>query len=205
VDPVRIRFRVSAPVSVRRDDEKGRLGNRVSSWILELPIAQSDPSQQLALIHEETVRLKESRQALGVETMMSMAEYTPAVLLSLGARAASGAINTIVTNVPGPQVPLYFEGARVLEMYPQVPLIDNLGLGIALTSYAGGLHWGFNSDPDVVPDADVFVEKIEESYQALAALASVPLAAATPRPPAPAPTRGRGKARLAAVETQESA
>ncbi len=202
VDPARIRFRVSAPVSVRRDEEKGKLGNRVSSWVLELPIAEGDASVQLALIHEQTVRLKESRQALGVETMMSVAEYTPSVLLSLGARAVAGPVNSIVTNVPGPQLPLYFEGARVLEMYPQVPLMGNLGMGIALTSYDGGLHWGFNSDPDVVPDADVFVEKIEESYQALAALAGIRPEAPSARP---APPRGRAKPRLAAVEAKESA
>ena len=173
VDPSSVTFRVSAPVSVRSEDQKGKLGNNVSSWIIELPIHEPDPRQQLALIHEETVRLKETRQALGVQTINKVAEFTPSVLLSLGARASEGKINTIVTNVPGPQMPLYFRGARVLEMYPQVPLLAGLGIGIALASYDGTLHWGFNSDPDIVPDADVFAEKVQEAYEEVAKEAGV--------------------------------
>jgi len=168
-----VKFRVSSPVSVRTEDQKGKLGNNVSSWIIELPIHEPDPRQQLGLIHEETVRLKETRQALGVQTINKIAEFTPSVLLSLGARANEGQINTIVTNVPGPQLPLYFRGARALEMYPQVPLMEGLGIGIALTSFDGTLHWGFNSDPDIVPDADVFVEKVQEAYDAVAKEAGV--------------------------------
>ena len=104
---------------------------------------------------------------------MKMAEFTPSTLLTLGARSASGPINTIVTNVPGPQFPLYLQGARLLELYPQVPLMESLGIGVALASYDGFVHWGFNSDPDVVPDADVFVEQIRASYARVAAAAKV--------------------------------
>ena len=186
VDPSSVKFRVSSPVSVRTEDQKGKLGNQVSSWILELPIHEPDPRQQLGLIHEETVRLKQTRQALGVETLNKIAELTPSVLLSLGARANEGQINTIVTNVPGPQLPLYFRGARVLAIYPQVPLLEGMGLGIALASYDGALDWGFNSDPDIVPDAEVFVEKVQEAYDALAREARVdrkePLPVALPAP-----------------------
>ena len=185
VDPTHTSFRVSSPVSVRSEDQKGKLGNNVSSWILTLPVHEPDPRQQLGQVHEETVRLKETRQALGVQTMNKIAEFTPSVLLSLGARANEGQINTIVTNVPGPQLPLYFRGARVLAMYPQVPLMAGMGLGIALTSFDGTLHWGFNSDPDIVPDADVFVEKVEQAYDAVAKEAGVerkePLALVVPR------------------------
>jgi WS/DGAT/MGAT family acyltransferase len=184
VDPGSVKFRVSSPVSVRSEDQKGKLGNNVSSWIIELPIHEPDPRQQLGLIHEETVRLKETRQALGVQTINKIAEFTPSVLLSLGARANEGQINTIVTNVPGPQLPLYFRGARAREMYPQVPLMEGLGIGIALASYDGTLHWGFNSDPDIVPDADVFVEKVQAAYEAIAKEAGVerkePIAVALP-------------------------
>ena len=108
VRPEGIEFRVGAPVSMRSAEERGSLGNRVSSWILSLPIAESDPRAQLAAIHAETQRLKESRQALGVEMMMQVAEYTPSNLLTLGARSISGPINTIVTNVPGSAVPALF-------------------------------------------------------------------------------------------------
>jgi WS/DGAT/MGAT family acyltransferase len=188
VDPGSLSFRVSAPVSVRNAEERGRLGNRVSSWVIPLPIAEPDPRAQLAEIHQETDRLKRERTALGVETIMKMADFTPSTLLTLGARAASGPINTIVTNVPGPQFPLYLQGARMLEIYPQVPLLDGLGLGIALASYDGFVHWGFNSDPDIVPDADVFVDRIRASYARVAQLAPAP-------PPAPAESGKRKAAR----------
>jgi WS/DGAT/MGAT family acyltransferase len=173
VRPEGIEFRVGAPVSMRSEQERGRLGNRVSSWILTLPIAESDPLEQLAAIHTETKRLKESRQALGVEMMMQVAEYTPSNLLTLGARSISGPINTIVTNVPGPQFPLYFHGAKLLALYPQVPLMENLGVGIALASYNGTVHWGFNADPDIVPDLETFVALVRGAYDGVARAAGV--------------------------------
>ena len=79
----------------------------------------------------------------------------------------------VVTNVPGPQLPLYTLGARMLEVFPHVPLVDNLGLGVALMSYDGKLCWGFNADYDLVPDLDRFVTHILESFvefQEIAAL-----------------------------------
>ena len=182
VDPARIEFRVSSPVSVRKEEERGKLGNKVSSWIIPLPISRAAPREQLDAIHAHTRELKESRQALGVAMMMQVAEWTPSVLLSLGARAMSGPINTIVTNVPGPQVPLYFHGARVREIYPMVPLMEGMGLGIAVTSYAGAMNFGFNADPDIVPDLDRFTAMMRRSLERVAADAGVPLTA----PPKPA-------------------
>jgi WS/DGAT/MGAT family acyltransferase len=173
VHPEGIEFRVGAPVSMRGEEERGRLGNRVSSWVVSLPIAESDPLEQLAAIHAETQRLKESRQALGVEMMMQVAEYTPLNLLTLGARSVSGPINSIVTNVPGPQFPLYFHGAKLLSLYPQVPLLENLGIGIALASYNGTVHWGFNADPDIVPDLETFVALLRGAYDGVARAAGV--------------------------------
>ncbi len=167
VDPSAIEFKVSTPVSVRTESERGQLGNRVSSWVLVLPIEHADPRAQLDAIHRETTRLKETRQALGVEMMMQVAEWTPSTLLSLGARALSGPINSIVTNVPGPQMPLYCNGARLEAIYPQVPLLEGLGVGIALMSYDGRVFWGVNSDPEIVADADGFVAGLRESLEAV--------------------------------------
>jgi WS/DGAT/MGAT family acyltransferase len=189
IDPASLTFRVSAPVSIRNAEERGKLGNRVSSWVIPLPIAEPDPRAQLQALHAETARLKEERTALGVETIMKFADLTPSTLLTLGARAASGPINTIVTNVPGPQFPLYLQGARMLEIYPQVPLLEGIGIGIALASYDGFVHWGFNSDPDIAPDADVFVDRIRASYRRIAELAPAP-----PVPPARPADAGRRKA-----------
>jgi WS/DGAT/MGAT family acyltransferase len=186
VRPDRTLFRVSAPVSVRGEGDQGRLGNRVSSWILPLPIGEADPRRQLEAILRQTRELKQSRQALGVEMMLRVAEWTPSILLSLGARAMSGPVNTIVTNVPGPQFPLYLQGARLRALYPQAPLLDGMGLAIGLMSYDGRVHWGIISDPDLVPDADVFVERLGKSLRRLADLAG--LAPATGEPDAPPPS-----------------
>jgi WS/DGAT/MGAT family acyltransferase len=179
VRPDKIDFRVSAPVSVRRGEQRGEMGNHVSSWIVRLPIDEAEPAAQLERIRTVTEDLKRSRQALGVETMMAVAEWTPSVLLSLGARAASGPINMIVTNVPGPQMPLYLLGCRLLEVFPQVPLLQTTGIGVALFSVDGKLCWGFNADYELVPDLRYFVRAIEASLGRLAAAVNV---AASERP-----------------------
>lgn len=171
VDPERIDFRVSAPVSVRREEDRGKMGNQVSSWIVKLPIDRPDPLDRLRDIHAVTRNLKASKQALGVEMMMTMAEWTPSVVLSLGARAASGPINMIVTNVPGPQIPLYLLGSRLLGAFPLVPLLENTGLGVALFSYDGKLCWGFNGEYELMADMRRFVHAVRESFEELQAAA----------------------------------
>lgn len=167
VSPEEIDFRVSAPVSVRGDAERERMGNRVSAWILKLPVDASDPLEWVQRVNAGTRRLKESRQALAVDLMMSAAEYAPASVMALGARAAAGPINMIVTNVPGPQFPLYILGARLLEMHPLVPLLDGTGLGIALFSYDGNVHVGLNADYEMIPDLGAFTALFAQSFQTL--------------------------------------
>ena len=173
VDVANVDFKVSTPVSVRREEERGQMGNRVSSWVIPLPIGESDPRRQLEAIHDLTEELKDTNQAIGVEMMNQVQEWTPSVLLSLGAQAMSGPINTIVTNVPGPRTPLYFHGARLRGLYPAVPLMQGMGLGIALTSYAGTMGVGFNCDPDVVPDVELFVARFEQAFVRVAEAAKV--------------------------------
>jgi diacylglycerol O-acyltransferase len=168
VHPEDTEFRVAAPVSVRRPEERGRLGNRVSNWVVDLPIGEANPRKRLEILTQTTGQLKVSQQALGVEMMMAVAEWTPAVLLSLGMRAASNLTNMVVTNVPGPQRPLYLLGARVLDFYPVVPLLANQGLSVAIISYAGTMYWGFNADYELVPDLRNFVKMIEASFTELA-------------------------------------
>lgn len=175
VRPDEIVFRVAAPVSVRSEAERGRPGNRVSTWIVELPIAIADRREQVEAIRKETLRLKESRSALGMETLMEAAEWAPSGMVSLSSSLMSGPINSIVTNVPGPQMPLYMMGARLLAMIPQVPLLENVGLGIALLSYDGRMHWGFTGDYDLVPDLPLFLDAVRESFAELAAVAGVTL------------------------------
>ncbi len=173
--PEDLDFRIQAPVSVRSDDERGRLGNRVSGWLVRLPLDEPDPLLQLERIHETTRELKDSHQALGAELILQVMNSMPNALVSAGATAAAGTMNSIVTNVPGPQFPLYMLGSEMLAMYPQVPLLANVGLGIALVSYNGRICWGFNADLGLVPDLSTFVEMLIASFERVAEVADVKL------------------------------
>jgi len=165
--PAATDFRISAPVSTRRAGEE-RMGNRVSTWVIRLPVEHDDPLDWVSGVHAITSECKSSGQALGVEMMMKAAEYAPPALMSLGARVASGPINMIVTNVPGPQFPLYMLGAQLEELHPLVPLLEGTGLGIALFSYDGKLHVGLNADYDLVPDLGAFTALFAQSFMTLA-------------------------------------
>lgn len=170
LDPRRTRFRTLAPVSVRSQSEQGLPGNRVSIWILDLPIGETDPLRRIRAIREQTAELKEQKEALGAELLTQVAEWTSSTLLSLGTRAAARLLrpfNMVVTNVPGPQLPLYLLGARLREAYPLVPLFENYGLGIALLSYDGKLCWGLNADYDRVPDVASFAGDLRASFEEL--------------------------------------
>lgn len=162
-------FRVMAPVSVRSADARGTLGNRVSAWMVPLPLGERDPRSAMAKISEVTGGLKESKSALGAEALSQVGEWTPSTLLSLGSRMVLRALpfNLVVTNVPGPQVPLYLLGAKMLDNYGLVPLIDYLCLGIVLFSYNGQLCWGFTCDWDLLPDLHDFVIDIRASFDEL--------------------------------------
>ncbi len=196
VDPGRIDFRVLAPVSVRHEDERGSLGNRVSAWVVDLPVGEEDPRRQLELISKTTAELKASRRAVGAEVLTQVAEWTPSTLLSLAGRNMTRLLpfNMVVTNVPGPQFPMYMLGAKLLDTFPHVPLMDNLGLGIALLSYNGKLCWGFNADYDLVPDLSAFVRAIRESFEELRRLSQAAMAAipAVEEPALPEPGAGIG-------------
>lgn len=164
-----VQFRIMAPVSVRADEEKGALGNRVSAWTVELPIAERDPLARLDIIRHETEELKATKRALGAETLTRVTEWTGSGLLSLGARMMTlgTPFNTVITNVPGPQLPLYLLESRLLEIHPHVPLMGTLGLGIALFSYDGMLSWGFSADWDLMPDLHQLVLETEQAFEDL--------------------------------------
>ncbi len=192
-EPAILDFRVTAPVNMRRPGDSGKLGNHVSSWILPLPIAEKDPLTRLAKIREETAQLKRSDGAAGVETLLALADWLPPRVLASAIGLASGPANMIVTNVQGPSFPLYMVGAKLLGMYPVVPLLPRTGLGVALFSYDGRLCWGFAADQDLVPDLHAFVRAVRDSFEELrtAAVGRIfrkPVAAPEQRPaqkPAP--------------------
>jgi diacylglycerol O-acyltransferase len=167
VDHRELDFRVAAPVSTRREVHDRRQGNHVSTWIVPLPLAIDDPLERLAQVKAQTAELKRSEAALAVDSIMQLAEYLPAALIERGVGLVQGPANMIVTNVPGPQFPLFMVGARLLGLYPSVPLLPGGGLGVALFSYEGKLCWGFNADYELVPDLADFVGDLGVAFEEL--------------------------------------
>jgi diacylglycerol O-acyltransferase len=186
VSPDGVEFRVMAPVSVRPQEARGALGNQVAAWMVPLPIGEYDPRRRLGILQETTGRLKTEKNALGARLLTQMVGWTPATLLSLASRLPWRDLpfNMIVTNVPGPQRPVYLLGAKMITDYGLVPIAEYVGLGITLVSYEGKLSWGFNADWDVVPDLGVFTGYIETAFAELRdlAMAHRDTAAAEARP-----------------------
>ena len=175
VDVGSLDFRVSAPVSVRSSSEQTVLGNRISAWILPLPVNEADPLRRLERIRASTRQLKESNQALGADLLSAVTEWTGMTLLSLGTsfQNVGRPHNLVVTNVPGPQVPLYLVGAPLLESYPIAPLFQHQAVIVALFSYAGRLFWGLNADAERMPDLSDLRDDLERSFEELAAVAAL--------------------------------
>ncbi len=175
VDVEGLDFRVSAPVSVRSDAEQGVIGNRVSAWIIRLPVGDADPMRRLEAIRSRTRRLKESNQALGADLLSAVTEWTGMTLLSLGTslQNVGRPHNLVVTNVPGPQLPLYLVGALMLETYPIGPLFQNQAVIVALFSYAGRLFFGLNADAERMPDLADLRTDLERAFEELAAVAAL--------------------------------
>ena len=132
------------PVSVRADSERGALGNRVSTMYAPLPIGVEDPLARFRAVHEAMRGLKESGQAVGAEVLTSLADFAPPTILAQAARLQSRQrfFNLTVTNVPGPQFPLYLLGRPLARIYPLVPLAETTALGIAIMSYDGHIDFG---------------------------------------------------------------
>lgn len=147
------------PVSVRKDSQRGTPDNRVSGMFAELPVGLDDPVARLHAITEQLKGLKESQQAVAGETLTSLAGFAPPALLSAGTRLAARFpqrnLNTVTTNVPGPRVPLYAGGRRMLEAFPYVPLAGHIRIGVAIFSYLDTLNFGVTGDLDSNPDLDI--------------------------------------------------
>jgi len=175
VDPTQIDFRISTPVNVRSSADSDKLGNRVSTWLVDLPVDEPDRLEQVRKLRELTNQLKRSRSALGIDVLISAAEFVPMGLVSRGMQMASGPINSIVTNVPGPQFPLYMLGSKLVSILPQAPLLQNMGMAVALMSYDGRMFWGFVSDSELVPDLAEIAESVAPVFEELATAAGVDL------------------------------
>jgi diacylglycerol O-acyltransferase len=167
--PAELSFRSMVPVNIRSSDEAGALGNRVTFLVADLPVAESDPRRRLAEVVEITGKLKLSRQVAGMDLLERFSDRVMPWLFEEFGRLgySQRAYNMVVTNVPGPRVPLYMLGARLQEIYPVVPIFAQQALNIGLFSYHGGLYWGFNADWDVMTDLHQVVEDTALEFQDL--------------------------------------
>jgi WS/DGAT/MGAT family acyltransferase len=171
------KVRVFCPVSVRGDEGRGGLGNQISGMVLELPTGDLKMEERLRSIKITTGDLKRTRQAVAADKLAGLADWAPPTLLVLAGRLMSnpqGGANINVTNVPGPQFPLYSGGAELLEVWPFAPLYPAMGLGVAIVSYDGDAYFGLTADPDIVPDVEAFTAKLQEAATECAALAAGP-------------------------------
>lgn len=168
--------RTLVPVSVRDHDERGVTSNRISALLANLPVAEADPVRRLELISGQMSDLKRHRQAVGAELLTGMLGFAAPTLLALGSRAAfripQPLVQTVTTNVPGPRFPLYVMGRRMTEVYPYVPIGDNLRISVAIFSYTDDLSFGITADYAAVPDLDVLTAGIGAGLAELAKLAS---------------------------------
>jgi WS/DGAT/MGAT family acyltransferase len=172
-EPPRQGLRAMVPVNIRQAGEKLALGNRITSLFVHLPVAVGDPFARYRATLEEAESLKHGTQALGGETLLEITASAPPMVHAVLARSlfASRLFNVTVTNVPGPQLPLYAFGARLREVFPLVPIAAEHALGIAIVSYDGNVVFGINADRDTLPDVEVLAEGIEDSLDTMLALA----------------------------------
>ena len=164
--------RTLVPVSVRPRDASGKAvgdgtyENKVSAMFAELPVSIEDPIERLHAITRQMEGLKDSKQAVAGEALTSMSGFAPPMLLALGMRLATRAaqrnVNTVTTNVPGPQFPLYAAGRKMLRAFPYVPLGGQMRIGVAIFSYNGEVNFGITGDYDTTPDLDVLSGGIED-------------------------------------------
>jgi WS/DGAT/MGAT family acyltransferase len=162
-----IDYRVVVPVNMRSASEEPGVANRDSAFFLSLPVAESNPRARFDAVRTETARLKRSHAAEGIDFLGQLIDRTGSTwLIGLFARIALRVqpYNQIVSNVPGPQFPLYVLGARLLELYPMPPLFERQGLGTAVMSYDGRLCWCILADRDVVPDLDVLAHDVDAAF-----------------------------------------
>jgi WS/DGAT/MGAT family acyltransferase len=192
VDVRGLELKAMVPMSIRAEHEQGALGNRVTSMAAPLPVYEEEPALRLAIVKEAMKDVKSSKQAVGAEMIMDLSGFAPPTILGQAARlqASQRFVNLLVTNVPGPQFPLYSSGHRMLDLFPMAPLGANQALNVAVMSYDGKLGFGLLADYDVVPDLGVIADGLEKSIAELVHTAEA----------LDARTRGNGKRQKEAVQ-----
>jgi diacylglycerol O-acyltransferase / wax synthase len=167
-----------APISVRSESEKGDMGNQVAAMIAPLGTHIADPVDRLAYVHGQTVKSKAMTEAIGARQMMEMSKASPALFMALGAQLysrlglsnyISPPFNTVVTNVPGPPVPIFSTGAQLVSMHGLVCLTDGMALGHVVQSYVSQATIGFTACRSVMPDPEHYAECLQQSFDSMMA------------------------------------
>jgi diacylglycerol O-acyltransferase / wax synthase len=181
-----LEMRALVPVSVRNNSERGTLGNKLTVMRGPLPVYIKDPRARLRFVRKAMDGLKESKQAVGAATLAAVNNLAPPTILAQASRLnfSTRLFNLIVTNIPGPQVPLYVLGRQLLDLFPIAFLPEHHGLAVAIMSYNGNIDYGLLGDYDALDDIDVIADGIEASLAELLATAR-----AQSSPPVPAPER----------------
>jgi diacylglycerol O-acyltransferase len=158
---------VRALVPLSMQDEDAPQGNRVSSYLVDLPVGEPNPRVRLTRLSYAMRGTVTRGRSVGADSLIALTGFAPPTLHALAARAARGLsrrlFNLVVTNVPGPQVPLYAVGGQMLEVFPVVPLASGQGLSIGMTSYHGRVFFGLNADLDSVGDVDILADLVEQA------------------------------------------
>jgi diacylglycerol O-acyltransferase / wax synthase len=175
-----LELRALVPVSIRSEEQRHSLGNQIAAVRGPLPVYAQDPVERLRIVREAMRGLKESKQALGAEVISGLQDFAPPTLLAQASRLnfSTRLFNLIVTNVPGPQFPLYLLGREMLEIVPIAFLPENHVVAIAIMSYNGKVDFGLLADYDAMPDIESLAELIEESIAELLEAARSPQAEA---------------------------
>jgi len=180
-----------APISVRAEGEKNAMGNQVSAMIAPLGTHLSDAKERMEYVFNETSRSKEMTSALGARQMTEASKVSPALFMALGAQLYSRlgvanymsrpVINTVVTNVPGPPVPIYQAGAKLVSMQGLLCLLDGMALGHVVQSYVNEATITFTADRDIMTDPEFYSQCIRESFEEMAELAGIDLSPPKPK------------------------
>ncbi|XXT18883.1 wax ester/triacylglycerol synthase family O-acyltransferase [Sorangium sp. So ce429] len=160
-------MKAMVPVSLRDPSQRMGHGNKVSMMAAELPVGLRGAGERVEFVRDRVAELKKSKQSLGSELFMKLSEYAPPAVLALTGQALTqrSHVNLVITNVPGPQFPLYFQGAKLLDAIPCLPLFGTNSVGVAVLSYDGYIHFGLLGDRDALPDLHLFSQGIEEAIR----------------------------------------
>lgn len=187
-----------APISVRAEGEKGSMGNLVSAMVVGLGTHIADPLERLAYVHGEAENSKAMTNAVGARTLAEYSKLLPSALAGLGARLytqlglanrMSQAFNCVVTNVPGPRVPIYMAGAQMVVQYGTGPIFDGMGLIHPVYSYGDRIAVSFVADREVMPDPAFYAQCLDEAFTELKAAAAAAAVPVTPKKKARRPAR----------------